>query len=73
MLSRLSRVPQYVDTWIADYSWSAGLFTISGDEGRVSTPAEGLWRRVFPDQRGVQRGDPGRHGDLAGGKHEFDS
>ena len=37
-----ARVPQYVDTWIADSSWSAGLLTISGGEGRVSTRAEGL-------------------------------
>ena len=46
------RVPQYVDTWMADSPWSAGLLTISGDEGRVSTPAAGFWRRVFPAQRG---------------------
>lgn len=35
---------------MANSSWSDGLLTISGDEGRVSTPTGGLWRCVFPAQ-----------------------
>ncbi len=46
------RVPQYLDTWMADSLWSAGLLTISGDEGRMSATAGGFWRCVFPAQRG---------------------
>ena len=34
-------VPLYVDTWAADSSCIAMFLTISGDEGRVSTPAAG--------------------------------
>ena len=38
--------------------------TISGDEGLVSAPAEGFWRRVFPAQKGLSEVIRGGMGTL---------